>query len=82
MKFVFLLTSIIVLTACNTYGTGINHAVNQQQPVGSQNQYVPVIISDESDTNSAPAVSLCTREPYTTYTNSPNYCNYAPIIQP
>jgi len=80
MKSVFIFASVLLLTACNTYGP--YNGNNTNQPISSQNQYIPVIISDESDTNSAPAVSLCTRKPYSTYTNSPGYCGYAPIILP
>lgn len=81
MKSVLLLSCALLLTACNTYGP--QYAQGQQgQPVGSQNQYIPVFISDDNDSSVAPATSLCTREPYTTYSNSPGYCGYAPIIQP
>ena len=61
MNVVFLLVSVLLLSACNAYtpydmqyGAGYS---------GSKNQYVPVIVSDNGNYRSLPAVKLCTRGP-------------------
>lgn len=80
MKSAFLLfCAVFFLTACNPYGVNSQYGARS---TGTQNQYVPVIISDEEASNSIPAVTLCTREPYASYTNTPDHCNSAPIILP
>lgn len=80
MKSVFIFTCVLFLTACNAYAPhGMQYGARS---TGSQNQYVPVIISDNEETNSVPAVTLCTREPYASYSNTPGFCNSAPVILP
>ncbi|TBR43440.1 hypothetical protein CBF23_004470 [Marinomonas agarivorans] len=75
-----LFCAVFLLAACNPYG--VNSQSQYSRSTGAQNQYVPVIISDDEGSNSIPAVTLCTREPYASYSNTPDHCNSAPIILP
>lgn len=75
MKKICVLSSLLLLTACSvqTYDTGYAR---------TSNQYVPLIMSDETDNGMAPVVNVCGQGAYTAYLNNVYRCAYAPVILP
>lgn len=75
MKKLCVLSSLLLLTACSaqTYNTGYAR---------TSNQYVPMIMSDETGNSMAPVVNVCGQGAYTAYLNNVYRCAYAPVILP
>jgi len=78
MKMICVLSGLLLLTACGVQTQNTGYAM----PSRTSNQYVPMILSDETGNGMAPVVSVCGQGAYTAYLNNVYRCVYAPVILP
>ena len=76
MKFICILSCLLFLTACSVQTQHAAYATR------TSNQYVPMILSDETGNGMAPVVNVCGQGAYTAYLNNVYRCAYAPVILP
>lgn len=78
MKMICVLFGLLLLTACGVQPQNTGYATTTR----TSNQYVPMILSDETGNGMAPVVTVCGQGAYTAYLNDVYHCSYAPVILP